>query len=137
MKENVEGCWKALFAKIFSFHILLIPKESFQFQELPKKEFLFKISKYIFQTNSDESKGYRFTKRETLSPKWKRTLKGVEKRYLQKFSLFIYCLYLRNPFNSRSYQKRNPFSKYQNTSFRRIAMKRKSIKDSVLRNVKP
>lgn len=33
--------------------------------------------------------------------------KGVEKRYLQKFSLFIYCLYLRNPFNSRSYQKRN------------------------------
>ena len=32
--------------------------------------------------------------------------KGVEKRYLQKFSLFIYCLYLRNPFNARSYQKK-------------------------------
>ena len=63
--------------------------------------------------------------------------KGVEKRYLQKFSLFIYCLYLRNPFSSRSYQKRNSFSKYQNTSFRRITMKRKSVKDTVLRNVKP
>ena len=50
-----------------------MPKESFQFQELPKKESLFKISKYIFQTNNDEKeigKGYCFTKRQTLSPKW-------------------------------------------------------------------
>lgn len=71
-----QGCWKALFAKIFSFYILLIPKESFQFQELPEKEFLFKISKYIFQTNSDEKKigkEYCFTKSQTLSPEWKRT----------------------------------------------------------------
>lgn len=72
-----QGCWKALFAKIFFFYILLIPKESFQFQELPKKESLFKISKYIFQTNNDEKeigKEYCFTKRQTLSSKWKRTL---------------------------------------------------------------
>ena len=42
------------------------------FNSLPKKEFLFKILKYIFQTNSDEKKigkEYGFTKRQTLSPK--------------------------------------------------------------------
>lgn len=74
--EN-KGVEKRYLQKFAFFYILLIPKESFQFQELPKKESLFKISKYIFQTNSDEKKigkEYCFTKRQTLSPKWKRTL---------------------------------------------------------------